>query len=324
MRNKILALTLAVALSPAFGGEVGSPTEISGAALPPDIGSKLSASEYQSAQKLGEELARKALANLDTQQGKQFLAQAAPLARKADQIADAAVAKEHDKVLQFLGIDPQSASGLYYMVSWSMPLEMLRSYVAEAMWDGGTLVFKGLPEGMDLNTYIKSNLSQLVYGKGASAIISIDPRLFEVYDVKTVPTIVLTTERKQLTCDLQEGAVTIEGASYPYNTCRPLDPQKYWKISGAVTSDFALREFQKVGAAPAQVYLNALAKAAGADVGQLAPKEQLPFTGNWKDAISPEDIASMQNAIAKIQATPQSSSSLTDSLQKASSAATAQ
>lgn len=319
MKKSFLALCLGFALTSAFGQEAVPTLPASASVvLPPDLGSKLSSQAYQNAQQLGEELAHKALANLDSPQGRQFQAQAAPLARKADEIADAAVAKDRDKVLQFVGIDPKTPSGLYYMVSWSMPLEMLRAYAAEAMWDGGVLVFKGIPEGMDLNTYIHKNMSKLVYGKGASAVISIDPRLFEAYDIKTVPTIVLTTDRNQLTCNTQSGSVVLDGQTYPYNTCAPLDTNKYWKIEGAVTSDFALREFQKAGAGQAQMYLDALARAGGG--GQMAPREQQPFTGDWKDAISPADLQATQDAIAKLQSA-QGGGSLTDSLQKAAASA---
>lgn len=315
-------------LSSVFAQEAADPaSEASDAAvIPPDIGKQLSASDYLKAQQLGATLAKQALGNLDSEQGRQFQQQAsvaaAPLMRKADDIADANEAKERDGVLKFLGINPQASSALYYMVSWSMPIEMLRSYAAEAMWDGGVLVFRGIPEGMDLNTYIHSDLAKLLYGKGASATVSIDPRLFEAYDVQTVPTIVLTTDRRQLNCELQDKTVTIEGVTQSYKTCKALDPNSYWKMEGAVTSDFALREFVKAGSSQAQMYLDALAKAGRS--GDMAPKDQQMYTGDWKDAISPEDVQAEQEAIARAQSSqPKAAgnSSLTDSLQNASAAA---
>jgi type-F conjugative transfer system pilin assembly protein TrbC len=328
MKRTIVGFCLMAGLSSVFAQEAADPaSEASDAvAIPPDIGKQLSASDYLKAQQLGATLAKQALGNLDSEQGREFQQQAqvaaAPMMRRADDIADAGVAKERDGVLQFLGINPQASSALYYMVSWSMPLEMLRSYAAEAMWDGGVLVFRGIPEGMDLNTYIHSDLAKLLYGKGASATVSIDPRLFEAYDVQTVPTIVLTTDRRQLNCDLQDKTLTIEGVPHVYKTCKPLDPKSYWKIEGAVTSDFALREFEKAGSSQAQMYLDALAKAGRG--GAMAPKDQLPYTGDWKDAISPEDVQAEQDAIARAQSTvPQTSTtpSLTDSLQNAAAAA---
>jgi type-F conjugative transfer system pilin assembly protein TrbC len=331
MKRTLLAVAMLAAMTSAFA-QVPDATSTDNAAtadsataasavavLPPDVGSKLSAADYQAAQQLGENLAQQALGNLNSPQGQQFQKLAAPMARQADDIADASVAKDRDNVLKFLGMNPKAPSGLYYMVSWSMPLEMLRSYVAEAMWDGGILVFRGIPDGMDLNTYIHSNMSQLVYGKGASAIISIDPRLFEAYDVQTVPTIVLTTERHQLNCELADKTIVLEGVPHTYKTCSPLDPKKYWKMEGAVTSDFALREFEKAGSQDATTYLAALAKAGG---GEMAPKEQQPFTGNWKDAISPEDVKAVQDAISRAQSIPQQSgASLSSSLQNAAAAA---
>ena len=328
MKRTILALALAAGLTSAFAQEAEAPASSdaaasAAAALPADVGNKLSAADYQKAQQLGEKLAHQALANQASPQGQQAQQQAqqltAPMPRKADDIADANVSKDRDNVLKFLGINPQSTSGLYYMVSWSMPLEMLRSYAAEAMWDGGILVFRGIPEGLDLNTYIHSNLSKILYGKGSSAIVSIDPRLFEAYDVQSVPTIVLTTDRQNLACDLEDKSITLEGVQHSYKTCKPLDPKKYWKMEGAVTSDFALREFTKAGSPQAQMYLDALAKAGGG--GAMAPKEQQPFTGNWKDAISPEDVKAVQDKIAAVQAAQQQGqSSLANTLENAASA----
>jgi hypothetical protein len=54
----------------------------------------------------------------------------------------------------------------------------------------------------------------------------------------------------------------------------------------------------------------------------MAPKEQQPFTGNWKDAISPEDVKAVQDAIARAQSVPQQSgTSLNNSLANAAAAA---
>lgn len=207
---------------------------------------------------------------------------------RADQISDEAIAASRDKVLDFLGLDPESQNAVYYFVSWSMPLDMLRSYAIEAMWDGGTLVFKGLPPGRSFGQYMSEDLSKLAYGKGASANVSIDPRLFDAYEVTTVPTIVLTTYRANFQCTgVAPMTFTYQGQQISYDTCPALDASKYVKLSGAVTSNYALQAFVDDGWPQAKPFLKALAK--GFALGETPQKEQKAFTGKWEDVLSPTD-----------------------------------
>lgn len=220
--------------------------------------------------------------------------------RRADDIANATIAKERDGILEFLGIDPNASTALYYFVSWSMPLEMLRSYAIEAMWAGGTLVIKGVPPGKELMNFMVEDVKQLVYGKGASANISIDPRLFDVYAVDTVPTMVYTTVRDNLQCQgvnpvkFKAGEMTLS-----YDTCPELDPSTYWKLSGAVTTNYALQAFKDAGAPGVDVHMKALSRGwAGLD----APgKEQKPYVGDWKDVLSPAEQAAAEEAYKAMQ-----------------------
>ena len=219
--------------------------------------------------------------------------------RHADDIADSAIASERNKVLEFLGIDPQSDSGLYYFVSWSMPLEMLRSYAIEAMWSGGTLVIKGVPPGKELGKFLVEDLRQLVYGKGAAANISIDPRMFDAYGVKVVPTIVLTTLRSNMQCQgVNPVSIKVDENDVSYDTCPELDPKTYWKLSGAVTSSYALQTFKDAGAVQADPYLRAIARGWA---GMSAPgKEQKGFTGKWNDVLSPSEQLAAREAAAAL------------------------
>ncbi len=222
------------------------------------------------------------------------------LRRRADDIADKTIASKRDKVLEFLGIDPQSESALYYFVSWSMPLEMLRSYAIEAMWSGGTLVIKGVPPGKELGKFLVEDLRQLVYGKGAAAAISLDPRMFDAYGVTTVPTIVLTTVRDNLQCQgVNPVPFKVDGKEVSYDTCPELDPKSYWKVSGAVTSNYALQAFLDEGAVQAKPYLSALARGYA---GQATPgRDQKPFVGEWKDVLSPSAQAEAAEEYKKTQ-----------------------
>lgn len=259
-------------------------------------GSKVSAADKQKAEELAKLLATQTMSALkNSPKAVDYQKQAATLARRADDIADATMAQERKSVLKFLGLNPEGNSSLYYFVSWSMPVEVLRSYVVEAMWSGGTLVFRGIPPGMDLKSYVTKYAGELVYGKGASAAISLDPRMFDAYDVKVVPTIVYSEERRNFECyGINQRTITVDKKEIPFFSCPPVDPNKYWKISGAVTSDYALRQMVGAGAKGAQPYLDALAKGFGS--GETAPKLQQGFTGEWKAAISPSDLKAVQEA----------------------------
>lgn len=220
----------------------------------------------------------------------------AKVKRRADDIADTQMTAERDEVLKFLGLDPESDTNLYYFVSWSMPLEMLRSYAIEAMWSGGTLVFKGVPPGRDFGSFMAEDLSKLVYGKGASANISIDPRMFDAYEVKTVPTIVLTTYRADMQCiGVNPVSFKYRNQDLKYDTCPPLDPDKYAKMSGAVTAQFALQQFADDGVKNATTYLSALAR--GFALGQMPSKDQKPFAGLWQEILSPSERLAQEKGI---------------------------
>jgi type-F conjugative transfer system pilin assembly protein TrbC len=215
--------------------------------------------------------------------------------RRADDIADTALAQSRREVLDFLGIDTRANASLYYFVSYNMPLPMLRAYAVEAMWAGGTLVLRGVPPGKTLAKFVTEDLRELVYDKGAAAAISIDPRLFDAYQVKLVPAIVFTTERSNFECAGRNPVpFAYRGQALSYDTCPPVDPSRYWKMTGAVTTDYALREFIDAGADDARPHLAALAK--GLATGEATPKLQQPFTGAWKSALSPEDVMAAQRA----------------------------
>jgi type-F conjugative transfer system pilin assembly protein TrbC len=260
------------------------------------VGSDLSPQERKRLEELANAITDKTMQRYQ-QEGKQFEKQAIEMKRRVDDIADEALAGQRDKVLKFLGINPQGDGALYYFVSFSMPLEMIRSYVLEAMWSGGTVVVRGLPKGRTMRQFFTEDLRQLIYGKGAAANISLDPRLFEAYDVQAVPSIVYTEDRRQLSCTgvAKTKLPLANGDELNYDACPPVSSDKYWKISGAVTSDYALRAFIDQGAKGATAFHNALRK--GAAPGMTIPKDQQKFTGEWKDAISPEQVMAQRQAI---------------------------
>ncbi|MDO8417781.1 MAG: TrbC family F-type conjugative pilus assembly protein [Agitococcus sp.] len=252
---------------------------------------------------LGKTLAHDMLESYNNRKTPEMVDMAKQARRKADDIADATLSAERNKMLNFLGIDPEADSALYYFVSWSMPLDMLRSYAIEAMWAGGSLVFKGVPPNKDLGKFIMDDLHGLVYGKGAAANISIDPRQFEAYEVTVVPTIVFTTVRANMQCQgVNPVSFKAEGQDLSYDTCPALDPATYSKISGAVTSSYALQSFIDDGFVQATPYAKSLAK--GYVTGAAPVKEQQPFKGTWSDALAPSEAAAVQGVSQAIQQPP--------------------
>lgn len=240
------------------------------------------------AMKLGESVARDLLGAVEKHKTPGMAQQAQRMKDKVDAIADEAMAEERDRVLRFLGLDPAADTALYVFVSWSMPLELLRSYVIEAMWSGATLVFKGVPPGKEPFEFIGKDLRQLVYGKGASANLSIDPRLFDAYDVQTVPTIVFSKVRGDLSCQgIVSREFSYENKTLSFDVCPALSPDNYYKMSGAVTTGFALQTFIDDNVVEAKPYYAALAR--GAITGEAARQTQVAFSGKWEDVLTPEE-----------------------------------
>jgi type-F conjugative transfer system pilin assembly protein TrbC len=306
IRNTVLTISfLACALSGAYAQAPATP-----ATDKPDLTlaspyldpAKLDPKGLAEAKESGELMVRDILNSYNTLRTPEMEQSVLALKRKVDDIADATMAGERDKILEFLGVDPQGETGLYYFVSWSMPLEILRSYAVEAMWSGGSVVFKGVPPGKELGKFIINDLRELVYGKGAAANISIDPRLFDAYAVKSVPAIVFTTVKANMQClGSNPVSVTVDEVTGAYDTCPELDPSAYWKISGAVTSHYALNAFVENGAEHAKLYVNALAK--GFRNGAPADSKQKPFAGKWEEVISPSELLAAQEA-AGLMTTP--------------------
>ena len=236
----------------------------------------------------GQDLAASVLGRYDQLKSDPGVAAYTTQARLVDQIANKQIERDKDQTLAGLGLNPLSNNALFYFVSWSMPLNMLRSYALEAMWDGGTLVFRGIPPGMTWAQFALHDLKSLVYGKGASANISIDPRLFDAYKVTSAPTIVFTTTRQNLACDIDVPFV-FRKRTLTYKACPPVAPAAYDKVIGGVTSVYALQTFIDGGRTQAKPYLAALARGY-AGTGTQIGKDQTPFDGKWSGVQGPEQL----------------------------------
>jgi conjugal transfer pilus assembly protein TrbC len=244
-------------------------------------GPKLSPEEIASFRSMAEALRDNAIATASDPVEQQM---AAEMKRRIDDIGNPEMAAEREKVLRFLGIDPDKDHSLFIFVSWSMPLDVLRSYAIEAMWTGSTLVFRGVPEGKTLPEFFLTDLRQLIWGDKA-APVSIDPRLYDSYGIKSVPAVVLTRTRENPVCLAGEVKVTGKQRTASYNLCPELDSDKFVKISGAVTVDYALESFRSAGFEEADIYLNSLRR--GYETGRVPGKSQVGFSGEWNDMLGP-------------------------------------
>lgn len=139
---------------------------------------------------------------------------------------------------------------LYIFVSRSMPEPLLRSYALDAAYTSAVLVMRGIKKDETLDVFFRSQLMLDLKPSGAGAMVQLDPRLFDAFEVEAVPAIVFT---KNSLIDL---------CTTPNSTnvnCEPVNSEKYYKITGGVTLKYALDQFIQKGA-DAQRFLSNLKK----------------------------------------------------------------
>ncbi len=210
---------------------------------------------------------------------------------------DPAKAALRNEVLNYLGIKPTEGV-LYVFVSTSMPKALIQSYVAEALWAGGVLVVRGIPDGSTLNDWIRSYAIPLIGEKGVTAGITIDPILFDLYGIKTVPTIVWDEADRVVAKDCDTATMKKPGEKgqvFDVKTCKGYPEKTFYAVSGAVTLDYALEEFTDAGAQQSSKRLDILR----GFVGTNARQEQVEFSGDWKSYETAEVRAALDQAKAK-------------------------
>lgn len=110
-------------------------------------------------------------------------------------------------------------------VSSSMPIGLLKRYAKDAAKYNGVLVFRGLPEG---SFHKLSQLASDISGNnGKGVAMQIDDQAFKAFDIKRVPTIVLSKPASIF-------SEQVRGGSFD-------------KISGNITIKYALEVFAKEG-----------------------------------------------------------------------------
>ncbi len=175
-----------------------------------------------------------------------------------------------------LGEADKNDPALYYFVSSSMPDAIIKSYLLDAIWNGGTVVVRGIPKGMTISQFLQQFIMPLVRYKGDHAKIEINPNLYEMYDVQVVPTILITKGKaKENQC---ERTITISvDSKVNYQSCKKVDPLSYWKLSGNVTTRWALNILKEAGA-PVDLFINRMQP-----LNHVTQKEEKGFRGDWQN-----------------------------------------
>lgn len=190
---------------------------------------------------------------------------------------------------------PGDKGKLYFFVSRSMPMSMLKAYALDALYTGGTLVVKGIRKGDTIKEYIEEAVNDFNNAEGqVLSSLEVNPNLYDMFQVDVVPSVVWTNriglEDIGAGCEnLPEGApvpkVTLPGPNdelleVDRPTCAPAPSTAYYKLTGALTLPYVLDRFEQAGLSKAatEQYRRALAERhANAFDSNLAT---MPASGN--------------------------------------------
>jgi type-F conjugative transfer system pilin assembly protein TrbC len=158
---------------------------------------------------------------------------------------------QRSQILRLLGVPANKTGYVYYFVSTSMPTALLKAYARDAIWDGGMLVFRGIVPGHGIGWFLRHVMLKLkhVTVDGSTPTVTIDPNLYDAYGVRLVPAIVYSAMQPWETCAQTIPATLVTGGkTVRYHRCAPEGAKSYWKVSGAVSTWYALSRFHAVGA----------------------------------------------------------------------------
>lgn len=159
------------------------------------------------------------------------------------------------KTLEAFGID-RGVQGFIF-VSRSMQDSLLRSYSLQAEKYGFQMIFKGPEKNSTDIMGTMREWGELFHTKSSLMAIQMDPRLFDSFEVKAVPTIILTQQGSLDLC--QDGP--IENVTYglktlKLNKCAPVEDEFYCKISGPVSLDWAIKYMSSEGCVHASNFID--------------------------------------------------------------------
>lgn len=249
---------------------------------------------------------------LQTPVGQEGAKLGASMKRRMDKLAGEAAQAERSRNLEFAGLSAEEPSSLIYLVSWSMPIEMLRSYALEARWSGGHLVFKGTPPDKTLLQNLAEDYLELSEKNSEmDAPVSIDPRYFDMFNVTTAPAIILVDNMDELECAPQAPIVFKSNLKKTLRVrrCAVASDKGWWKVTGALTTGYALRVMAEAGSATASRRLKVFQDRAAGKIPSLTAadgKSMQPYTGKWEKALSKEEALQQYEAARKAQREEQS------------------
>ncbi len=203
------------------------------------------------------------------------------IADDAQEEAKRVLGAEQEKARKMIPQGPPHQ--LYYFVSFSMSVDLIKAYILDAIWTGGRVVFYGATKGMDVGDFVQQRILPLINYEGAQAEITIDPNAFEKYEVEVVPTIVFSLqEDDDEVCDLLvEPKPDARPDEVQDFTCKPLSEALYWKISGNISTAFAFEKMKEADA-PVDLVMYWLAKR-----GDAMGSVQRPYEGEMVEAPHP-------------------------------------
>ncbi|MEX3983631.1 TrbC family F-type conjugative pilus assembly protein [Paraburkholderia sp. EG287A] len=166
------------------------------------------------------------------------------------------------------GTVPGSPGKLFFFVSRSMPLPLLRTYALEAFYLGGTLVVRGIRPGESVKEYVDEAVSD--YNSAGNQVLSgieINPNLFDMFNVTMVPSVVWTNRQglddigagcPNLPDNVQTPQVTVEGPDGSPITldkpvCAPAPDSSFYKLTGALALPYVFDRFEQAGAPKAAI-----------------------------------------------------------------------
>lgn len=233
---------------------------------------------------------------LNTPEGKRTAEWTKTVKRRMDQLASDDAEGGKRKLLESVGLSADEPSGLFYLVSWSMPIEMLRAYVLEAHWAGGSLVFRGIPPDKKLVEHIMKDYVQLSRQEvGLDAPVNIDPRMFDMFDTRAVPAIVLVDDMNNLECipgEPTEFRSSLTGKPLSIRKCQA-PKERWWKVTGGVTTGYALEQMAQAGSKTAAFRLEKFKAAASGNKMPPSPndgKTIQPYNGKWEPAFDQKEL----------------------------------
>jgi conjugal transfer pilus assembly protein TrbC len=121
------------------------------------------------------------------------------------------------------------AGGLLLFVSFALPAATLNRLIGEAERAGATLVLRGLVDASMVKTSLK--IKQAIGSRRVG--FQVDPRLFDLYEVRAVPAIVLADPRGE-----PLGCADVSGSGA--KACTPT--QGFAKVTGDVSLAYALEQ----------------------------------------------------------------------------------